>query len=114
MLKNSIVCLLLLCLLGCTSTPTPPIVVDTPIFHPPIPEPVKITPPKWVILTPSTKDVIIQEENAYSYMCLSWEDYLVMGQNMQIIIHGFKEYHTLLCYYRKDLNEIECSTKGDN
>lgn len=101
----SILILLIIILTGCETIFA---VKEIDQFHPARSLPVSVTAPKWNLLTPTTHDTIIVDDTAYSYMCLSWENYLVMGQNMQNIIKGFKDYNALLCYYRKELKEVVC------
>lgn len=105
--KLSII-LVSLFLVGCITTSSVKKVEKPPQFHPGRPMPVQMMDVEWKLLTPTTHDNLINDGSAYSFMMLTWEDYLVMGQNMQNIIRGFKDYNSLLCYYRKDLKEVEC------
>lgn len=103
-MKNIIICSLLICLCSCAT----PVVTQTeiPVFHPARPMPMNLIEPEFKLLVPKTRDTILVDN--YSLMCTTWEDYLVMGQNMQEITRITKDYETLLCYYRKDLNELNC------
>lgn len=84
------------------------VVEDMKEFHPSRPMPINMIAPEWRLVTSITHDTIIKKDEAYTFMCLSWEDYLVMGQNMQNIIKNLKDNEALLCYYRKDLKEPVC------
>lgn len=83
-------------------------VEDIEQFHPARPLPIQMITPEWKMLTPSTVDSYIKDDEQYTYMAITWEDYLMMGQNMQSIIKYLKDNNVLLCYYRKDLKEPQC------
>jgi hypothetical protein len=76
--------------------------------HPARPMPTSLIAPEWKVLTATTHDSLLSENSQYSYMCISWEDYLIMGQNMNNLGAFIKGQNALLCHYRKDLNEVEC------
>lgn len=106
--------IILLCLVlsGCSlfddkETPQAPIVEEKVQFHPAAPRPIVLNNIEWRVITPTTKEDYLAVED-YSYMCLDWNEYLILGQNMQSIISKFGEYDAILCYYRKDLKEPRC------
>lgn len=132
-MNRIIMMLILMFLVGCQTVAVPQ---EDPVqFHPPRPIPPTLSVPEWNVLTPATcsdklgdnacytlqmcQNILIKygisdfskcpdPATSYTYMALVWEDYLIMGQNMQVIIQAFKEYNALLCYYRDDLNELQC------
>lgn len=85
-----------------------PEIVKVKPFHPPMPRPMVLNDVQWETLTPTTSLEKLKEPD-YSYMCLDWSDYLVLGQNMQTILAKFGEYEGVLCYYRADLAEVRCA-----
>jgi len=86
----------------------PPERVEKPVIHPAPIRPLNLNDAmEWETLTPDTHDDIIVDEK-YAFQCLSWNDYLILGQNMQTILAKFDEYEGVLCYYRKDLKEPKC------
>ena len=103
------ICILFLILLtSCSFLKPKTVIEDLGTFHPARPVPISMISPEWKLVTPTTHNSIIKQGDAYSYMCLTWEDYLVLGQNMQSIKKYLKDDNALLCYYRKDLKEVEC------
>lgn len=102
------ICILLLTLLTSCGWMKQIVVEDLADFHPARPTPINMIAPEFKLVTPTTHDSIIKKGEAYTYMCTTWEDYLVMGQNMQNIIKNLKDNEALLCYYRKDLKEPVC------
>ena len=87
---------------------TPPVQIEKQEFHPPPIRPVQLNNSmKFVVLTSDTATEVLAEGN-YAYQCLSWSDYLILGQNMQSILSKFDEYEGLTCYYRRDLKEVRC------
>lgn len=98
--------LMTLTIVGCAVKTTDPKPMQ--VMHPSRPNPVNMTPVVWRALVPQTKEDLTAT-NDYSYMCLDWSGYLTMGQNMQSMLRYIKDENALLCYYRKDLNEIQCT-----
>jgi len=107
--RSLILCLLLsgCSLFGWDETPNPPIVEKKVVFHPAAPRPIVLSNIEWRVITPTTKDEYLKVDD-YSYMCLDWNEYLILGQNMQSIISKFSEYEAVLCYYRADIKETRC------
>ena len=103
-----VVILMVTCIAGCSFQQRDETkVIDEKTFHPSRPLPITLTTIKWDVINQKTyQDYVVND--ASSYMCLKWEDYLTMGQNMQVILKNYKDQQALLCYYRKDLHEKEC------
>lgn len=107
------VLLLTLAMTGCIWGKKDPVVmppneIEKQEFHPPSIRPVQLnTAMTFKTLTPDTSGEILSDGN-YAYQCLSWNDYLILGQNMQSILSKFDEYEGLTCYYRRDLKEFRC------
>lgn len=86
----------------------PPKYLPDQTFHPAMIRPLTTNSTmEFKTLTPSTNSDILSG-GKYAYQCLSWNDYLILGQNMQLILSKFDEYEAMLCYYRRSLKEERC------
>lgn len=72
--------------------------------------PLSLKPIKWIVVSDKNiNDLAALVKNGRNtYVALTWQDYLSLGQNMQQIMVYIKSDRVLLCYYRKDLNEAKC------
>lgn len=81
-----------------------------PQFHPPRPDPVNLKDIHFKVLTYDTIQKVIEKEGVDTlYIALTWEDYLALGDNMNRLSAYIKGTNALLCYYRKDVDEVMCS-----
>ena len=113
-----LVSLLTLQLQGCSGAlPALPAVeikiVEKEFFHPSRPSPLDLSAPKFEVITSDVAEAMNKQVEAgeilpYTYVRLSWEEYIKLGQNMKEIIKKFHEQSALLCHYRRDIREPEC------
>jgi hypothetical protein len=88
--------LLTLLLLGCSTTSYVPQVVETVRIQPQTPSPIQTISIEWHVLTPdTTSDKFILNG---SYMSLSWQDYLTLGQYMKDINRFINQQNFVVGY----------------
>lgn len=85
-----------------------------PTFHPPLPQPIESPEIRLQILTPEVIEKLDEEVRAgravpYTFVALSWEDYLQLGLLFKAVQGKFEEYNSIICYYRKSLKEPTCA-----
>ena len=103
-----LVTVLVLQLSACTPTTNNSPNIDLSPIHSPRPDPINMSPVHWSFINYSNVNEKIKD-NGETMVCLSWDDYLVMGQNMTSITRYLNDTNHLLCSYRKELNEVQCS-----
>lgn len=75
-------------------------------FHPPLPDPIRLDPLEFVVITKDTAPLLMKEDSVY--VALTWEDYLNLGKNSNTMLMYIRSQVKVLCYYRKSLNEDIC------
>lgn len=91
-------------MLGCTSTPLPPVVVaKAPIYHPGFPAPYSVCDVTWKVL----------EDAGNPIVSLSYNDNLTAAICDRDKDRYIKQLLQLTCYYRLDISERIC-TKETN
>ena len=90
--------LALILLTGCCVTP-PPVVVETPIYHPELPTPYSACVAHWEVL----------EVDKRAKIALSYNDNVNMAVCAKDLQRFLSESKTILCHYRAELKESHCS-----
>ena len=83
----------------------------TPIYHPPLPEPIDTPPVEWVILNPDTMEEYIEkveagEEPRVAYYGLTSQGYENLSMTMGEITRYLEQILHIVDYYR-DIDEDE-------
>ena len=101
-IRNLMICLIVLMLLlpGCSSQLlVPQEIPPVAKIHLPMPSPIKPPDIQFVIMKSGDK----------TYLGLGWQDYLTLGEFMLDVDEHIKAKTLLLCHYREELAESECS-----
>ena len=118
--KIIIVTLLAISLTACGSLgrkpQVDPVVVEhrtagIPVFHPPLPEPIKLEDVKWKVLTPDImrqiiKDIDEGKDPSIVYYGLTPEYYKALAEDMAILKRYIKEQQAIIEYYRDNIHEF--------
>lgn len=103
MLKNIIFAIFCVFLVGCAKDTTTYQNNQT-INHPTMPKPIQER---------SFKNKVIVQGNNEVFVAKTYEDDIEFNIWLEDILRYMTDLKSTLCFYRKELNEVECSVKKD-
>jgi hypothetical protein len=104
-------------LTGCSSfEPVKPIVIEKRVepirvFHPPLPDPVRLNDFEWKVLTIERMKQLVKDYDEGKaprvvYYAITPDGYEVLAENVALLKRYIKEQKAIIIYYRENLVEI--------
>lgn len=118
MIKIIFVALIALGLAGCGGwgMQVDPIIIEKrvqgiPVFHPPLPDPIKLKDVTWKVLTPDIIEEYLIDLRAGNAPTIVWygltpQEYKDLAEDMAILKRIMKEQRAIIEYYRDNIHEM--------
>ena len=118
MIKYIVIALIAISLTGCGGwgMQVDPIIIEKrisgiPVFHPPLPDPIKLKDVTWKVLTPEILEEYLADLRAGNAPTIVWygltpEEYKDLAEDMAILKRAMKEQRAIIDYYRDNIHEM--------
>jgi len=127
MIKTLTIIFLALALTGCGSLgrkpQVAPIVIEKrvqgiPVFHPPLPDPIKLKDVTWKVLTPDIVEEYLKDLKSGTAPTMVWygltpQEYKDLAEDMAILKRYIKEQKAIIEYYRENIHEMVPESKKE-